>query len=353
MSHRYVFKCIALAVLPASSLLADFSYEQTSKITGGALAGAMKFAGMFSKAAREPMRSTIAVRGDRMVTLSGDTASVIDLAKETMTEINFKKKEYSVMTFAELAQMMEELSRKMKSKDAPDAKFTVSVTETGQTRQINGMNTRQMIVKMIMEAKDAESGKTGGMVVTADTWVAPKVAGYEEITAFYTRMSQKMSWMPGGGGMTAMAGPEASKALGELYKEGSKLNGIPVLQNISMGAAGQDGTAPPAGGQAQQAPPPQRQEQAEKPSAGGALGSALGGRLGGFGRLGRRKQEQPPPEQAPQQTQQAQGQAPAGAPGSLLEMTTELTSFSSAPVDASKFEVPAGFKQVKPEKRMR
>jgi hypothetical protein len=29
-----------------------------------------------------------------------------------------------------------------------------------------------------------------------------------------------------------------------------------------------------------------------------------------------------------------------------MEMTTELTSFSSAPVDGSKLQVPAGFKQV-------
>jgi hypothetical protein len=30
----------------------------------------------------------------------------------------------------------------------------------------------------------------------------------------------------------------------------------------------------------------------------------------------------------------------------MMEMTTELMSFSSAPVDASKFEVPPAFKQV-------
>jgi hypothetical protein len=32
-----------------------------------------------------------------------------------------------------------------------------------------------------------------------------------------------------------------------------------------------------------------------------------------------------------------------------MEMTTELSGFSSAPVDPSKFEVPAGFKQVESE----
>ncbi len=32
-----------------------------------------------------------------------------------------------------------------------------------------------------------------------------------------------------------------------------------------------------------------------------------------------------------------------------MESTTELSSFSSAPADPSKFEVPAGFKQVENE----
>lgn len=341
---RRFLTCSALILLPASLLQADFSYEQTSKITGGVMAGMMKVAGVFSKSAREPMRSTVAVKGDRMVTTSGQTASIIDLAGETITEINFQRKQYSVMTFAEMAQMMEEMARKMKSKDAPDASFKITVNETGQTRQINGMDTRQMIVKMVMEAKDAETGKTGGMVVTADMWLAPKVAGYDEVTGFYTRMAQKMSWTPGGG-MAAMAGPEASKALSELYKEGSKLNGIPVVQNIRIGGEGDPGTAE-AGAAQQQAPAQQQQAQEEQPS----IGRALGGRLGGFGRLGRKKQEEPPP---PQQGSQPAGGGQPSAPGALLEMTTETTNFSAAPVDASKFEVPAGFKQVKPDKRMR
>ena len=46
-----------------------------------------------------------------------------------------------------------------------------------------------------------------------------------------------------------------------------------------------------------------------------------------------------------------------GAPGdtsaSLMGMTTELTGFSAAPVDASKFEVPSDFTQVEPQRMQR
>jgi len=45
-----ILVCIAAALLNAG-----FFYEQTSKITGGAMVGAMKFAGAFSKDARKAM----------------------------------------------------------------------------------------------------------------------------------------------------------------------------------------------------------------------------------------------------------------------------------------------------------
>src|SRR5512138_1797726 len=103
MTMRTPFLAV-LACLTAAGLPADFSYEQTSKLTGGAMASMMKVAGVFSKSAREPIRTTMAVKGDRMVTLTGNNATVIDLGKETFTEIDFQKKTYSVMTFAEMKQ---------------------------------------------------------------------------------------------------------------------------------------------------------------------------------------------------------------------------------------------------------
>ena len=124
----------------AGGLMADFTYEQSSKITGGAIAGMMKLAGAFSKAAREPMVSTISVKGDRMVTRHADTAQVIDLSSETITDINFKNKTYSTITFAQMTQALQEASRKMqeqraKNKDAEKAeiKFNASVKETGHS----------------------------------------------------------------------------------------------------------------------------------------------------------------------------------------------------------------------------
>jgi hypothetical protein len=277
MFHRAV-KCAFMVLLPASCLLADFSYQQSSKITGGMMAGMMKFAGAFSKTAREPMESTVMVKGDRMVHLSANHATIMDVAKETITEIDFQKKTYSVMTFAEMKAMLQQLAEKRKDKDAPEMNVNVSVDDTGQTKTINGMSTKEMVLKIVMETQDAKSGQKGGITMTTDMWMAPKIAGYSEITDLHRRMAEKLGWTPGQN--MFMQQPEVMKGMAEAAKQMGKFDGMPVYQVVKMGAqgqpqpAGEGAAAPPAAQEQQQ----QQQPAAEKPSIGGALGGALGGR---------------------------------------------------------------------------
>ena len=335
---KRVLTIAGIMTLAGSSLLADFTYQETSTITGGMMMSMMKIAGVFSKQAREPIQSTIAVKGDRMVHRTSNHASVIDLGSGTITSIDFQKKQYSVMTFDEMKQMMEQMSQKMQKSDKGEMKFKVSANATGKTKQVSGFEAKEMIMKMEMEGTDKESGQKGGMTVTTDMWIAPGIPGYQEVRDFYKRMAEKINWTPGGNMFAA--NPQVSSGMAEVYKEVAKLDGVPVQQLISMGAAGQPGAAgAPAEGSAA---PAQQQPSAPPPSIGGALGGALGGRFG----LGRKKPAEQPaaPANAP-----ASGGQPSGAPGSLLEMTTEMSSFSANAVDASLFEVPAGFKKVDSE----
>jgi hypothetical protein len=325
----------------ALQLPADFTYRETTTITGGAMLSMMKVVGVFSKQAREPVQSTVAVKGDRMVHRTQQQATVIDLAAQTVTTIDMQRKTYTVMTFEEYRRMMEQMSQKMqKSQDqGGQMEFKVSAKDTGNTKEIAGYQAKEMVLRMEMQATDQKSGQQGSMVISSDIWLAPSVAGYQEVRAFYTRMGEKLAFNPGGG-MFASS-PEASRNMGELYKEIGKLDGIPVLQTISMGVPGQPGSGDASaqvGGGGQQPQQQQQQQQAARPSLGGALGGALGGKFG----LGRKKQQDDQSSTAQPSTQQ-QGN---GNPGSLMEATTEMSGFSSDPVDDSVFAVPPGFKKV-------
>ena len=325
---------LGILTLAGSPLLADFTYQETSTITGGMMASMMRLAGVFSKQAREPIQSTVAVKGDRMMHRSANHASIIDLGSQTITSIDMQKKQYSVMTFDEMKQMLDQMSQKMKQNDKGEMQFKVSANNTGKTQQVAGFEAREMVLKMELEGTDKQSGQTGSMVITTDMWIAPVVPGYSEVRDFYKRMAEKLNWAPGGN--MFMANPQVSQGMAEVYKEIAKLDGMPVLQYVTMGA---EGTAPAGGEQPQAAAPPPQQQ--SKPSVGDALGSALGGRFG----LGRKKQA-PPQDQPP-----AENTGSAGS-GSLLEMKTEMSGFSSSAVDVGQFSVPAAFKKVEPDKRL-
>lgn len=335
----------ALAALGATCLLADFSYEQTSRMSGGMMAGVMKIAGAFSKQAREPMRTSVLIKGQRMAQLSPQSAHIIDLDKETITEIDFQKRTYSVITFAQMAEALKQMEAQLKSAkgEQPQMNVKASIKETGQTKQFSGVNARELVMTLEMEGTDQQTGQKGAMVVTADMWVAQQ-PGYDQVRQFYQRMAQKLAWTPGGG-MFTMGRSDMARAMADLQKEAAKLDGVPVYQVVKMGFKGEAGQAAQAG-QAPPAPQPQAQPQAqEQPSVGGALGR-LGGRLGGLGGLGRRKKAEQPAEQPAPPPESAPAAAQPDVSGALMEMTTELTSFSTGPVDPSKLEAPGGFKQV-------
>ena len=356
----------------AGAARADFSYEQSTKITGGMMAGMMKFAGAFSKQAREPMQLTISVKGDRMAMISPKTINIIDLSAETMTDVDLEKRTYTVITFADLSRAMQKLAEKMGQSDA-NVNFKADVKQTGASRTINGLQAKQTVLTLTMEGQDQKSGQTGAMNVVTDMWLAPDVPGYDEVRKFYTRMAEKLAFAPGMGSMSGMMGRQAGmmKGMSELYKEASKMDGVPVLQVVRMGGT-MEGVSEADLARAQADAERAQQNQAPPPTAGDVAGAAatsaaasrmgrLGGLAGGlggggFGGFGRRKKEaQEQPAQTQSQTaaaapaQHGSGSSASAATGTLMELTTELTAFSSAPVDSAKLSVPAGFKQVEHE----
>ena len=341
MGNKFWIFCL-FACLP-SGVLADFSYQRSSKITGGAMAGMMKFAGAFSKQAREPIESTVAVKGNRMATVSKERASIIDLDAETITEVNFARKTYTVMTFAEMKQAMEDAMQRVKnapkqqSEQPPqqpsnvDMDFKVEVKETGESKEIAGLRTKEVILTMRMEGTDKDSGNKGAMVITNDMWITPDIPGYEEIREFHKRMAAKMNWsLDSGMGSMLASRPDMARGMANLSKEVSKMKGIPVMTVMKMTGEGQPGAAP-AGTDGQTT------TQQPKPAQSPSISDALAGRFGGFGRKKK-------------QTDSTQTPAADSSPGSLMETTTEMSGFSSAPVEPAKFAIPAGFKKVDPRR---
>jgi len=353
MKNRYLALCL-LGALP-TSLRADFSYTETTQITGGAVLGMMKMAGTFSKQARqagEPIVSNVTVKGNRMVRSNSMRTEIVDLDNETITTIDHTRKQYTTMTFEQMRQQIDAAIKRGKEQKSDsdstpsntDLSFQVKVRNTGATKDVSGISAGESILSMAMDATDKKSGQTGSLAITNDMWLAPEVPGYNEVREFQQRFAAKLGTVFGGSISPALLAsqPGAGKAMADMVKEMSKLKGVPVLQVMRMGTTANGDPLPAAS----EAPLPQSSSpetpsagQVAKDSATSAIASSLG--LGGLGGFGRKKKAADP---APAADQQAKP-----GPAVLMESNTQLSDFSQASADASRFTVPAGYKQVDPK----
>ena len=326
---------VALIGSLSAPCFADFQYSETSKITGGAAAGAMKFVGVFSKDARQATQgsnSTISLKGNKLRREDSlGMVEIVDLDGRRIIHVDNKKKTYSVMTFDEMRAQMEEARRKAAEQQAKHNKGQqgqvkiipkIQVTPGSGSKQLLNYTAKEMKVRVDMEMQSDDpqaKGQTATMWVNSDAWIAP-VKGYDEMKRFYQKLAKELDWVPGA---VLGANPQITPAMVEYRKSAANLNGMPLLSTVSVGMEGQ--------GQQQQQAAHEDQKQSGNPITHG---------IGGM--FGRKKKK----EDAAQDDSSAKSAGSTAPANSLLDTTTEVTSVSTGTVDAGLFEIPQGYKQV-------
>jgi hypothetical protein len=350
---------VALSV--STAVWADFSYQQTTQITGGSMLQMVKSLGALSSSARkigDPQLSTIYLKDNRMATVTGESIVICDLDKETVTRVDLQKHTWYTITFEQMRQNFEKLRAKLEKHPATksdaatptaEVSFEVKVRNTGAKKTVSGLPTTEAILSLAMNAVNTSTQQAGTLAITNDMWMTPEISGYSELRAFQMRMAKKIAGnMVSGMDLSRMLlqNPGAMQAMVDLAKEMQKLKGVPVFQVMRMGSTA-DGKPIPA---ASEAPlPANNGSQAPsggemaKQGAGSVLSSALP--FGGLGGFGRRKKTDDQAANQDQGTSTA-GKNQSAVPSILMETQITSSSFSSAPVDASHFDVPAGFKQI-------
>jgi hypothetical protein len=365
------------AILAAPPLLhADFSYQESTQVTGGSMLSMIKMAGAFSSQAQkatDPIVSSVYLKGNRMARVSPQSIEIIDLDQQTITQIDTVKHTYTVMTFAQMKAQLVQAESEMAKKqaEAPAApaaspaapasdvklSFDVHVRQTGVAKEVNGLQSTESILTMMMNATNAQTAQSGTMAVTNDMWLVPEIPGYAEMGDFFVRMGQQMGPAASSGAFDMSrvlnSQPGANQAMTSLVEEMRKIQGVPVLQVMRIGMT-TNGQPLPAASEAplppSSAPPTPSAGDVAKQGASSAISSRLGS-LGGFGGFGHKEPAAPPPtpaadSQTPPPTPAADSQTPPPTSVVLIESQTQSSNFSSAPVAEAHFEVPAGYKQV-------
>lgn len=290
---RRVIGISLIASMAAGGLLGDVTYHQTTKFTGGSLVDMMtkmasmplmgRMGGGAMKTAFADQQHDVYVKGNKMASVGPVTSILYDLDAGTITTINHEKSTYSTLTFEEMRQQMEQMQQRMHKSTDQDIEFDMKVSDTGQTRTIDGQTATEKL--LTMTAKQAS--KEGQMVIKSHIWLVPSTPPMKEVAEFHKKMAAKAAFAMGG--FSPMLG-SASTGLQAAMKESFEQDGYPEVTETEVSGVAAGGGGP-------------------------------------FGAMG------------------AQNGGDPNAP--LIQTETQTAGFVSAPVDDGKFAIPAGYKQEK------
>ena len=345
---------VALVVLClvalTSTVSADIRSDQRVKFQLGGMLG--KMINLFSKGAREGVTTTVAVKGNRKVMMNGDTSGqIIDLSEEKIYDLDLKKKEYKVTTFAELRRQMEEARReaeknareaereersergepsKPAEKDPNQKEYEVDfdIKNTNESKTINGFNTTKAVMTITVREKGKTLNDSGGMLMVTDMWMAPNAPSTKEMIDFDRKYAEKLYGpMVAGASAQDMAMamamyPQLKPAIDKMAAEGNKISGTAILTEMKVEAV-PPGTAnqPSATLAAPAAAEPEQKK------------GRFGGLMGGLKKMAEASQAQNSGNEKPQRA---------------VIMTTSVEMLKlTTDVDAASVAIPAGFKEKK------
>lgn len=378
---------LAILLLFASTAptRADFQYTETSQVTGGALVGMVKFASVFARGdakkqerqALQPTSTKHYIKGNRLRTDHQDgTVQIIDLENRRVIAIDLNNKTYGVATFDEIKAALDQAQQNMQQQmqltpeqkqQLQDAQIkltpTIHVTPGTGNRVILNQPTTETKVQMDLAMQATATGPnapppgqpnsaTMTYSMDMDTFVAHDVTGYQEFAQFYRRLAQEVNWMklPA---MNVQIDPRVAQGMSELQKNSDALKGFPLLSYVSMTmAAATDGQPQPAdpqnGAQNQQPPnpPPSKSTGSSDNTIPDSPSAAVVKGLGGL--FGKKKQANSSAASNPDASGSSQAGAPPpnSNPNALMEITTQVNSFSDSSLDGSLFDIPAGYTQL-------
>jgi hypothetical protein len=262
---------LLLAAALPHTLLADVKTREKATVKfEGMMGRLMGMAG--GAAAKDGLTSSVAVKGARKASLNEQTGQIVDLTEEKVYDIDFKKKEFRVTTFAQMREQIKkaQADAEKRAKDMPaedrdemaesgkEVEITVDVKETGEKKSIAGHSARQVILTVTAHEKGKTLDESGGMVLTNEVWVGPRIAALNEVGQF----DQKFFMAVYGDSLASMGQqfaslaamyPSLQKLTAQMADKMKALDGTPLLtvqktEVVKSAAAMTQQPAAPSGG---------------------------------------------------------------------------------------------------------
>jgi hypothetical protein len=285
----------------------------------------------------------------------GPTAEIVLLDADKMYTLKMNKKEYTETSFEDFRNQMQkalqgkgdaEEDRKQPSAiDQSTCEWLEpksDVKKTGKKATIAGFEAEQVVITAEQPCKDKETGAICEIALTLDEWLSTSYSANEEVAKYQKAYAQKIGLDTV---LTKQDVSDRAQAMFGQYKgvwanivdKMKGMKGYPVRSSFALGLGGDQCK------QAQQAK--EQDSGGSSDSSSGDLTNQVGAKLGS---LFHRKKD----DSSNQGSQAASTPPPATGPSgtvTLMTISTELVSVSTAPIPADAFEIPAGFKKVEPK----
>lgn len=377
-------------LLACSPLQADVTVEQRLEVKGGGSWSMLSSSGTVkTEISGDKSRSENHTKSESKMLGSmmpdQDSISINRLDQNVVRNLFPEKQQYDEISYEELQAQMEQASAQLQQLQQggqggalpvdenecqwSDSKFDVQ--KTGQKQRFANVKAEQHIITIQETCTVPANGQTCVMTWTMENWMAKRMPGAKELTAFGEALAERMGVDSWAGGMSG-----ASQGFLGMFRDGweeaieetQELKGYPVKTVMTMEMGGEQCTA--ASGQpiamddvwgnaldaglesgantaGYHAGNKVSQEAAKAAGggvggsiAGSAVGSASGevisGMLKHFGKKSKKTQPPPEPEAAAN---------PAAASTVLFQMSSELTAVSDKGISPDRFEVPGHWKK--------
>jgi hypothetical protein len=373
-------------LLYAGSAAADVTLTQAVRIDAGGTLAMLGSSGT----------STTSISGDkarvdnRMEAASGmmarfagnmDASTILRLDREVLWQLDPDSQQYSEMTFEELRAQADEAMAQMEQMeggmpiDEGECRWSepvLEVEETGEKGRFGGVRAEQTLITASQTCELPE-GKACEVRWSLDYWMAKKAPGGKETVAYSDAMARAL-----GGDDTAALVQMQARGLMAMFKQGwddvlaktENMKGHPVktVMTLSMGGAactteggeqiamdevwnsafdaGLESAAGSAAGQIGSVAAREAAEAAGSGVGGSIAGSAVGSATrelasGLFNKFNKNRKEN-------RERERDEVQVASAEDGfvNLFTISTELTDVDKGRVDASRFEIPAGWTRV-------
>ncbi len=353
---------LVVAMLP-SVLMAQGVVVQSSADVRlfGALGSIASMAARMGGADMHNMPSTSYIAGHKMKIESTNTATILDADAGRVTSIDMKQRSYTSMTFTEMAAMMQQAKQsaqqeikadkaKAATKDpnAPqgdvNVKYKVSVDRPGEHDKVAGYDAERVFITITIEGEATPEGekteRVGSIVLLMDQWMsknAPQIAAMKDFQRAYAAKAGDAYRAQTEGLQTAFASdPRIKDGFTAAAKELAKVPGIslrsvtyvalvppgmPFDRNLVLGDASNQAAADAAAAKD------------DKPKQGGLRG--MFGALKSAAEDASKKADKNGASSAPKQA-------------TMMSVTSQVTSITTGGVPAGTFDIPAGFRDIKP-----